>query len=95
MSWRRGKTPNRAQWRRFRLEVLDRDGWRCVLCGKAAGRLEVDHIRGVDAGAFDFANCQTLCVRCHVSKSAEERGIPDHERKAWEQLIASRMADNV
>ena len=64
MSWRRGNVPNQRRWRKFRLEVLDRDGWRCVRCGKA-GALEVDHIVGLEVGgkAFDAGNCQTLCRR--------------------------------
>ena len=34
MSWRRGEPPNRRQWRKVRLAVLDRDAWTCTACGK-------------------------------------------------------------
>ncbi|MDE0464614.1 MAG: HNH endonuclease signature motif containing protein [Caldilineaceae bacterium] len=40
---------NQARWRRVRWAVLRRDGFRCQACGKA-GRLEVDHVKPIDAG---------------------------------------------
>ena len=81
MSWRRER-PNEAQWRRFRLTVLDRDNWQCVKCGRK-GRLEVDHINGHAAGVFDPANCQTLCRTCHLAKSRAESIVHTPERDAW------------
>ena len=55
---------SRAAWRRLRVEVLTRDGWRCRKCGKA-GRLEVHH---VDHNPRNDAlgNLVTWCVSCHV-----------------------------
>ena len=42
-----------GRWRIVRRKVLDRDGFRCVRCGRA-GRLECDHVaplkRGGDPG---------------------------------------------
>ena len=70
-----------------RRRALDRDGWRCVQCGKA-GMLEVDHIVRVRDGGpeYDLANLQTLCRGCHVAKTNAERGIvpppPD-----WTRLV--------
>ena len=43
-------TTNPRRWAVVRRTVLDRDGWRCVKCGKA-GRLEVDHIVPVQHSA--------------------------------------------
>ena len=64
------------RWQVVRRRALDRDGWRCVQCGKA-GRLEVDHILRVEDGGapYDLANLQTLCRGCHVAKTNAERGV--------------------
>ena len=59
VSWRRGPKVNRKQWRKVRLVILDRDGWRCQKCGKA-GRMEVDHIKPLD----EAGRCHTTQVTC-------------------------------
>ena len=65
MSWRKHKI-DRRKWARVRLQVLDRDGWRCVQCGKA-GRLEVDHVTPMESGGavYEKRNLQALCRPCH------------------------------
>lgn len=56
-----------------RWAVLKRDGRRCVVCGRAAGkrvRLEVDHIVPVSKGGGDeMGNLRTLCGECNRGKS--------------------------
>ena len=76
-----------AAWDRFRLRVLDRDGWRCLKCGKP-GR-EVDHIKPLKWGGemFDPANCQTLCRGCHIAKTRSEQTKPNPERDAWRRFM--------
>ncbi len=79
------------RWKRLRLEVLRRDGFRCVQCG-ARGRLEVDHVRPVrdhPDGAYDMANLQALCPPCHTRKTRIECGhpAPDPKRAAWRDAI--------
>ena len=78
-------------WQRLRLKIFQRDGWRCVKCGKP-GRLECDHIVPLDKGGdpWDPANLQTLCVGCHVEKSQYEREPrfkADPERERWRELV--------
>ena len=65
MSWRKHKI-DRRKWALVRLQVLDRDGWRCVQCGKA-GRLEVDHVTPMESGGavYEKRNLQALCRPCH------------------------------
>ena len=77
-------TTNPRRWAVVRRAVLDRDGWRCVKCGKA-GRLEVDHIIPVQFGGgwWAQAGLQTLCRGCHFDKSRADLAGPDPERDAW------------
>lgn len=62
-------------WKLLRLQILERDGYRCRSCGKA-GRFEVDHIRSLANGGefWNAANLQTLCRECHFRKTASEIG---------------------
>ena len=89
MSIHHARIPSRI-WQRFRYSILDRDGWRCVRCGRS-GRLEVDHIRPLEKGgsALDPANCQTLCrTPCHIEKTRRDRGKPlSGERVKWREFI--------
>ena len=86
------------RWQRTRGEVFERDGWRCVKCGKA-GRLEADHVvpLHVDPAQdpYAVAGCQTLCWRCHIDKTAGENSRPDPARERWRALIAERMSETL
>ena len=80
---------NQRRWRLLRRGTFERDGWRCVRCGKA-GRLEADHIVPLAKGGdpYDKANLQTLCRGCHVEKTKTDTGIrPDPAREAWRALV--------
>ncbi len=96
MSWRKGDRPERKRWRLVRQKVLDRDGWRCVTCGKA-GRLEVDHVTPLDACGDPYAmdNLQTLCRACHIAKTANENTRLNPARDAWRAFLAMRLAGDV
>lgn len=79
------------RWPALRLAAKRRDGFKCVQCGER-GRLEVDHIQRVkDAPelAFVLTNLQSLCSKCHSSKTATECGwIPlSPQRRAWRDLL--------
>jgi 5-methylcytosine-specific restriction protein A len=84
---RRGDTnrPNAAArgycskaWRAIRRQVLVRDAWKCVSCGRVCGdrgEAHVDHVVPKSAGGTDtLENLQTMCVRCHSAKTAREDG---------------------
>ena len=79
------------RWAAIRRAVFERDGWRCVECGKA-GRLECDHRVPLEQGGdpWDPDNLQTLCRDCHIAKTRREaaeagRTIPG--REAWRVLV--------
>ncbi|PTQ72739.1 HNH endonuclease [Celeribacter persicus] len=73
------------------MQALERDDWKCVQCGERR-RLEIDHIEPVRDRpdlAYSLANLQTLCGRCHASKTRQEVGwkpLPP-ERQEWRDLL--------
>ena len=76
---------NARRWAAVRRAVFDRDGFRCVMCGRAA-RLECDHIepmqREPGQDPYDINGLQTLCKSCHIQKTREENLNPD--RLEWQ-----------
>ena len=80
---------NRRRWEAFRLQVLERDGYRCQSCGKA-GILEVDHITPLKRGGqpWELGNVQSLCRSCHFSKTGRENSNgPTPMRDAWRAFV--------
>ena len=58
----------------LRYKIMQRDGFRCRLCGASAAdgaKLHVDHIFPVSKGGkTEPDNLRTLCERCNLGKSA-------------------------
>jgi len=55
----------------LRYDVLNRDKFKCIACGKSAKNsvLEIDHIIPVSAGGkTEIGNLQTLCFECNRGK---------------------------
>ena len=79
---------NRKLWRRVRLQVMDRDGWRCQTCGHV-GR-ECDHIIALFKGGpeYDLSNLQCLCKKCHIAKTRlENRTVLHESQDAWDAFV--------
>jgi len=59
-------------WLEVREKALERDGYRCVKCGRPAN--EVDHIVPIALGGsmFDLNNLQSLCSECHKRKTLSD-----------------------
>ena len=59
----------------LRYDVMKRDGFRCVLCGRTANDgvvLHVDHILPIARGGkTELNNLRTLCEFCNLGKSAK------------------------
>ena len=83
---------NQRRWKAIRRAVFDRDGWRCLMCG-LPGRLECDHVtplqREPGQDPWDMNGLQTLCVGCHLKKTAREnaRELGPHAL-AWRALVS-------
>lgn len=60
--------------KKLRYQVLKRDHYRCVLCGRSAKdgvKLHVDHIKPVSRGGkTELNNLRTLCADCNLGKSS-------------------------
>lgn len=81
------------RWKALRLRALERDRWRCRLCGRA-GRLEVHHVRPTFRGGamWDLGNLRSLCRDCHFKihkpdHEAARRAARSPGRRAWWEFI--------
>jgi 5-methylcytosine-specific restriction protein A len=70
-------------WMRIREEVLLRDNFTCVDCGRVSVENEVDHETPLEQGGTnEKSNLRTRCIPCHQAKTADEasaragRGLP-------------------
>lgn len=55
---------NSAHWKGLRRRVLQRDGWRCRVCGSKRN-LQVHHDRYTDLLSDDIRHLKAMCRRCH------------------------------
>jgi hypothetical protein len=54
------------KWQKKRLQILDRDGWKCVACGDEDSTLHVHHREySGEPWEVDDKSLQTLCEKCH------------------------------
>lgn len=65
---------------KLRYKVMERDGFRCQICGatQADGyKLHVDHIYPVSKGGkTEMSNLRTLCERCNMGKGSDIENVP-------------------
>ena len=55
----------------LRVQILERDGHRCLSCGRYDLPLELDHVRPFSHGGPTIArNLQALCKSCNCRKGA-------------------------
>ena len=77
------------RWATVRRAVFDRDGWRCVCCGRA-GRLAAHHVQALDRGGAPYEpdNIETLCRACHIERHADD--TPGRAAwRAWSRTLSA------
>jgi 5-methylcytosine-specific restriction endonuclease McrA len=53
-------------YRKLHRQVLERDGWRCQICGSMQ-QLQVHHLKfRSQSGGDEEQNLITLCAECHL-----------------------------
>lgn len=81
--------------KRLRFEVLRRDKFTCLYCGKSSPNviLEVDHVVPVvDGGTNDLQNLATSCFECNRGKSTKPVGVFNVETMpSFEQMELHRI----
>ena len=81
---------NQRRWKAVRRAVFERDGWRCLMCGRP-GALECDHVtplqREPGQDPWDMNGLQTLCRGCHIEKTRRENArVLGPSALAWRAL---------
>ncbi len=78
------------RWQKKRLEILNRDGWACVLCFNSKDQLHVHHLfyeKGKEPWEYNSGFLITLCSDCHKEDES------CHEIKESLGLISSCFLD--
>ena len=77
------------KWQRKRLEIMERDGWKCVRCGDGESPLHVHHMayKG-DPWECPSEQLITLCDRCH--EKGHKSGA-DYKRKDAKLIEIRRL----
>jgi hypothetical protein len=68
------------RWQKKRLEILQRDGFKCVNCEAKEKTLHVHHLRylkGKKPWEYDGGDLQTLCVDCHAEETKTDQRLRD------------------
>lgn len=74
------------KWQRMRLEILNRDGWKCRRCGEDTKNLQVDHLyylRDRLPWEYDPTALQTVCESCHAYVTAMRKALPSLDGEKW------------
>ena len=81
------------RWQRKRLEILNRDDWRCQICAQIDKPLNVHHlfyIKGRAPWQYLDSAFTTLCDECHVHLEDIDAPVTELVDR-WEWLIDAAM----
>lgn len=87
-----GELLKNPKWQRKRLEILQRDEWKCQECSSEYTELHVHHIEYKDfllPWQYNDSDLITLCKKCHSKKHTQKK-IPI----SIVELIESRVSNN-
>ena len=81
------------KWQKKRLEILNRDGWKCLFCGTEIENLQVHHILYKKREPWDYPDYlyQTLCETCHQERQELTDKAVDAVRIAVAKVPSKRL----
>lgn len=76
------------RWQRKRLEIFERDSWKCCLCHRADTNLQVHHLVYSRRDPWDYPNhvYQTLCEGCHEQRQELTDKVVDAVRLSLKDI---------
>ena len=84
---------SKAKWEEVRTKVLERDNYKCVVCGKPATQVHHIHLRSKRRDLmYEMCNLVSLCNRHHNHQSKDgleevNRCIAEAKHMSLEQLL--------
>ena len=66
------------RWQKKRLEIFERDGWRCKICGSEDDTLNVHHLtyrKGFDPWEINNGLLMTVCSKCHERSKEDDEDM--------------------
>lgn len=81
------------RWQKKRLQILERDNWKCCACGNGAQSLQVHHLvyRKLDPWDYPDDCYQTLCEDCHPIRQELTDKIVDALRLSLKAVPTQRL----
>ncbi len=83
------------RWQKKRLEILQRDNWKCVKCDCSTKSLHVHHllyIKGHNPWEYKDKDLETLCLDCHKNEHFKSPEVV-YERKYEHLLIQKEIPE--
>lgn len=83
------------RWQKMRLQILERDGWKCRRCGDAKSTLHVHHkvyLPGKDPWEYEPCYLATLCETCH-QREYEKRQQAEDDLIFWLKFLGAWSDD--
>lgn len=85
------------RWQKLRLEIMQRDGFRCLICGATDKTLNVHHLLYQRRDPWDYPEhlYQTLCEDCHAVRQELTDKAVDAVRLAVAKVPTERLTQAV